>query len=59
MIKEICSVAKDLEGRPLWIIAHDGSIVISALAAKDAAISINVKSSCRQIFWRNLLETNQ
>ncbi|NMY23545.1 hypothetical protein [Pseudomonas sp. WS 5410] len=49
MIKKICSEAKDLEGRSLWVIAPDGSIFISALAAKGAAISISVKSFSRQI----------
>lgn len=48
MNKRICSHAKDLEGRLLWMISPDGSIYISALAAKDAAISIFVKSSSRQ-----------
>ncbi len=49
MKKCVCSDAKDLDGKPLWIIAPDGSILINASAAKDAAISVDIKSSNRQI----------
>lgn len=44
MDKSINSEPKDLGGKPLWMIDFNGHIFINASAAKDAAISVDIKS---------------
>lgn len=48
MNKAICSDANDKNGLPLWVMALDGNIFISAHAVKDAVISMQIKCRCRQ-----------